>query len=117
MPRDASPKTKEKNLKKWNVKGSRKQLLDQLSRKQLDQLEALHLEHSALGALIREKQVHLMRCCLEALKIWKKFFDHASNSFKCKKNPNAKVVLSSFADGMPMVYTRVEIPFAMQQKE
>ena len=51
------------------------------------------------------------------MKIWKKFFDHASNSFKCKKNPKAEVVLSSFADGMPMVYTRVEIPSAMQQKE
>ena len=113
MPQDEFFKTKEKK----NVKGSRKQLLDQLSRKQLDQLEALQLEHSAVGALIREKQVQLMRCCLEALKIWKRFFDHASNSFKCKKNPNAKVVLSSFADGMPMVYTRVEIPFAMQQKE
>ena len=108
MPLDESPNTEENYLKMLNA---------QLSRQQLDQLEALHLEHSKLGALIREKQVHLMRCCLEALKIWKKFFDHASNSFKCKKNPNAKVVLSSFADGMPMVYTRVEIPFAMQQKE
>ena len=52
MPRDESPKTKEKNLKKLNVKGSRKQLLDQLSRKQLDQLEALHLEHSGTAYLI-----------------------------------------------------------------
>ena len=66
MPLDESPNTEENYLKMLNAQGSRQQL---------DQLEALHLEHSALGALIREKQVHLMRCCLEAWKIWKEECD------------------------------------------
>ena len=103
MPRDESPKTKEKNLKKLNVK---------VSRQQHDQLESLHLEDVELTpalVYIRGRQAHLLECSLEAWKIWKRYIDHESDSFKCKENPNAEVVLRSFADGMPMVYTREEI--------